>query len=200
MNQIVYILSHEAMPNLLKIGYTNRTLKERLRELESTGVPGKFTIELNFEVENAVVFESLLHKSLHEYHFEKEFFKTNIDVVIFAINNLLDVNKKHTYIFEGKSSSKIVTAEQLQYQKILGQEKTERLAKKANELRDKYINKSAEELRLIAIGLLDKNLTMSSLAEAKYALRMRDKILQEIYESRLENNSTKIEVDSDDRL
>jgi hypothetical protein len=71
----------------------------------------------------------------------------------------------------------------LQYQKILGQEKTERLAKKANELRDKYINKSAEELRLIAMELLGKEITKSSLAEAKYVLRMRDKILIELYES-----------------
>jgi hypothetical protein len=183
MNQIVYILSHEAMPNLLKIGYTNRSLKERLKELESTGVPGKFTVELHFEIENAVLFESLLHKTLHEYRFEKEFFRTDIDTVIHAINNLLDIGKKHTYIFKGKSSSKFITVEQLAYQKILGQEKSERLAKKANELRDKYINKSAEELRLIAMELLGKETTMSSLAEAKYVLRMRDKILIELYES-----------------
>ena len=163
-------------------------------------MPGKFTIELYFEVENAVFFESLLHKTLHEYHFQKEFFKVCIEIVIYAINELLGINKKHTYIFKGKSSSKIITAEQLAYQKILGQEKSERLSKKANELRDKYINKSAEELRLIAMDLLGKNLTTSSLAEAKYVLRMRDKILQEFYESAIEYNATKLSGNNDDDL
>lgn len=182
MNGIIYILSHESMPNLLKIGYTTRSIKERVKELESTGVPGKFTIEIYFEIENASAFEMLLHKALHEYRFEKEFFKTDMKTAIYAINNLLDKNKKHTYIFKGKSSSNAMTKEQLDHQRILGQEKSERLAKKANELRDKYINKSHEELRVIAINLLDQ-CTVATLAEAKYVLRMRSKMLTEFSES-----------------
>lgn len=43
---IVYILSNEAMPGLLKIGLTTRKdLSARLRELYTTGVPVPFRCE-----------------------------------------------------------------------------------------------------------------------------------------------------------
>jgi len=43
---IVYVLSNEAMPGLIKIGLTKRDeLEARLNELYSTGVPLPFTCE-----------------------------------------------------------------------------------------------------------------------------------------------------------
>lgn len=43
---IVYVLSNEAMPGLVKIGRTNRDdLEVRLRELYTTGVPLPFKCE-----------------------------------------------------------------------------------------------------------------------------------------------------------
>jgi hypothetical protein len=39
MRGYLYILSNNAMPNLFKIGFTTRTITERIRELSSTGVP-----------------------------------------------------------------------------------------------------------------------------------------------------------------
>ena len=43
---IVYVLSNEAMPGLVKIGLTQRSeLEVRLNELYSTGVPLPFTCE-----------------------------------------------------------------------------------------------------------------------------------------------------------
>lgn len=39
----VYILTNEAMPGLVKIGKTTRTVKQRISELQSTGVPFPFT-------------------------------------------------------------------------------------------------------------------------------------------------------------
>ena len=41
------------MPNLLKIGFTTRTLDERVGELSSTGVPTPFEVEFFVEVDYA---------------------------------------------------------------------------------------------------------------------------------------------------
>jgi T5orf172 domain len=45
MRGYLYILSNSAMPNLFKIGFTTRTIKERIQELPSTGVPGVFEVD-----------------------------------------------------------------------------------------------------------------------------------------------------------
>lgn len=48
----VYILTNPAMPGLVKIGKTSRTVEERLRELNSTGVPMPFEIAYSRKVEH----------------------------------------------------------------------------------------------------------------------------------------------------
>ena len=42
INGYVYILSNPAMPGLLKIGYTERDVQERVKELSNTGIPSPF--------------------------------------------------------------------------------------------------------------------------------------------------------------
>ena len=102
------------MPNLLKIGYTTRKIEERVQELSATGVPGKFTVELYFETDNAQIFEMLLHKSLQEFRFKKEFFKTDIKTAIQVIHRLIGKNEIHLFQFYGKSSLLATTKEQVQ--------------------------------------------------------------------------------------
>jgi len=150
MSGIVYILSHKAMPGLLKVGFTHRTIEERLTELSHTGVPGKFTAELYFEVDNPPLFENLLHKSLREFHFDKEFFSVDIKIAIKAIHALIDIDKL-TYIkFNGNCSQLATTPEQIFEQQRVYQEKSDRAAAYAKSLKEKYINKSISELRFIA--------------------------------------------------
>jgi len=36
MNSIIYILLNESMPDLVKIGRTNRTIEQRMKELDNT--------------------------------------------------------------------------------------------------------------------------------------------------------------------
>ena len=146
MNGIIYILSHEAMPNLLKIGYTTRTIEERVQELSSTGVPGKFAVELYFKTENAPMFEMVLHKSLHEYRYEKEFFRVDVRTVIHAIHGLIDKEELLTYRFLGKSSALATTREQIAEQRKQADEKRERLEQRSREFKERYLNKSIDEL------------------------------------------------------
>lgn len=39
MDEIVYVLINEAMPGYVKIGLTSGSLEERIRSLDTTGVP-----------------------------------------------------------------------------------------------------------------------------------------------------------------
>jgi len=78
MKGVIYILSNPSMEGLVKIGYTTKTLQERLGELNSaTGIPTDFVVEAFFELEQPEEFERLIHKSLRKHRIRKqrEFFK-----------------------------------------------------------------------------------------------------------------------------
>ena len=81
----VYLLSNPSMPNIVKIGSTERTLKERVAELSSTtGVPTPFVIEHYLMVENPFDFEMAIHEELSEFRVNnnREFFNISIDKAI----------------------------------------------------------------------------------------------------------------------
>ena len=72
---IVYLLTHDAMPGLTKIGRTEASIEERLRSLNSTSVPFGFDCFYAAEVNDAVDVERRLHDAFVDLHFGKEFFK-----------------------------------------------------------------------------------------------------------------------------
>ena len=74
--QIVYILTNQAYPNYIKIGKTSN-LKQRLKSLDSTGVPLPFECYFAVEVDNMSKVERLLHQSFDKYRVRKnrEFFE-----------------------------------------------------------------------------------------------------------------------------
>ena len=81
----VYLLSNPSMPNIVKIGSTERTLKDRLTELSSTtGVPTPFVIEYYLMVENPYDIEIALHDELSEFRVSnnREFFNISKDKAI----------------------------------------------------------------------------------------------------------------------
>lgn len=77
----VYILVHERIPGLVKIGFTEATVEERAREISSaTGVPGRFRIAAQFEVDQPQKVEARVHKALAHVRLlnHKEFFETSL--------------------------------------------------------------------------------------------------------------------------
>ena len=80
----VYILTNEAMPDLIKIGYTERTAEERAKELYEgrngnavTGVPAPFSVVHEESCENPQELETLIHRELDALRPNKrrEFFR-----------------------------------------------------------------------------------------------------------------------------
>ncbi len=87
----VYILSNPSMPNIVKIGSTERTIKERISELSSvTGLPTPFEVEYYLLVEDPIYFEKYIHEELKDYRVneKREFFKISVDDVIKKLNKI----------------------------------------------------------------------------------------------------------------
>lgn len=87
----IYILSNPAMPGLLKIGFTNRDVKERVRELSvHTGVPKPFEIEYYYLTRDVEEVEGKAH-----IHFSscrapgKEFFSVPVLEAVTVIDSLV---------------------------------------------------------------------------------------------------------------
>lgn len=76
---IVYILTNETMPNVVKIGKTARSVSKRITELNSTGVPSGFECFYAAFVDDMHDVERKLHKQLasSRVNDKREFFAVN---------------------------------------------------------------------------------------------------------------------------
>ena len=74
----IYILSNPSMTNLYKVGLTTNSVRQRIQELNSTGVPRSFRLEKKYEIgeDKLLSVERLTHKKLTAkgLHHGKEFF------------------------------------------------------------------------------------------------------------------------------
>ncbi len=77
----VYILKNEAMPDLIKIGYTAKAAEERADELYTTGVPMPFEVAHQYPCEDPQKLEREIHRKLtsHRINQYREFFKYPAD-------------------------------------------------------------------------------------------------------------------------
>jgi hypothetical protein len=99
----LYVATNEAMPGLVKVGFTDTSLSQRMSELHSTGVPTPFTTELVIKVDDAPLAEKLIHRALTDFRVasNREFFKCHANVAIEAVvKNIEDyeVDWSHTPI------------------------------------------------------------------------------------------------------
>jgi len=87
MRGYLYILSNPAFPDLLKIGRTMEPPDARLRQLNTTGVPSTFVLEVTFLVSEVEEVEKKAHELLSEFRHNsnREFFRTNVSEVLETI-------------------------------------------------------------------------------------------------------------------
>lgn len=88
MNEIIYILTNEAMPGYVKIGKTNNSLEQRVRELSaSTSVPLPFTVFYACTVKEAQFVEHQLHDAFdnNRVNPRREFFQIAPERVVAAL-------------------------------------------------------------------------------------------------------------------
>ncbi|MDO8522386.1 MAG: GIY-YIG nuclease family protein [bacterium] len=90
MNQIVYILINESMPEFVKIGFTHGDVNERIRQLDRTGVPLPFEVYYAATVEDAEKEEKWLHSIFADRRARdsREFFKMNPEYAALALKRV----------------------------------------------------------------------------------------------------------------
>ena len=89
----VYLAVNNAMPGLVKIGYTRGDVESRMKELSAaTGVPAPFECAYYCLVQNPVAVESHLHQCFANYRESgnREFFRTDWRTVQHTIEAMLN--------------------------------------------------------------------------------------------------------------
>lgn len=87
----VYVLTNRTMPNLVKIGFTEKEPDKRAKQISrSTGVPLEFSVAYAFKCFNAHALEIELHKYLKDYRVnnDREFFHMSVEQAKDAITEL----------------------------------------------------------------------------------------------------------------
>ena len=100
MAGFVYIMSNPAFPDLIKIGMSKKDpTKDRVSELNQTGVPQPFKVEYYAYVEDESLLERLLHQKFDDERPNKsrEFFSTNPAIVINALKELASIHSPIKY-------------------------------------------------------------------------------------------------------
>ncbi|HAT3892524.1 TPA: GIY-YIG nuclease family protein [Legionella pneumophila] len=97
VNGIIYILSNDHQIGV-KIGLTKKTLEQRIKSLESTGVPGKFNKIAIFPSDKPEADEKRIHEKLRKHKISKEHFQLEpIDAVLGAYRAL---NKRKPIFYD----------------------------------------------------------------------------------------------------
>lgn len=87
----VYILTNPAMPDLVKIGMTTRSVEQRAEELFTSGVPHRFDVFHSAESPDCVELERQAHFYMKQFRCNdsREFFKIQPDDARQIIDRLL---------------------------------------------------------------------------------------------------------------
>jgi hypothetical protein len=88
MPNIIYVLTNEAMPGLVKIGLTTDSVESRISQLSAhSGVPLPFECYFAAEVKDCAKLEKTLHQLFSEGRVnpKREFFKIDPEKVVLAI-------------------------------------------------------------------------------------------------------------------
>ena len=112
MNEIIYVLTNDALPGYVKIGRTSTSLEQRIKELSSsTSIPLPFTCFYACTVKDANFVEAKLHDAFADNRInpKREFFQISPERVRSAlkIGEIEDITPKKDFI-DDKEDQKAV--------------------------------------------------------------------------------------------
>lgn len=86
MSGWVYVITNPAIPDRVKVGYTEKPFPEqRARELKTTGVPFDYEVVFAARVEIPQALESAVHRALAKWRADKEWFSCTVVEAIATI-------------------------------------------------------------------------------------------------------------------
>ena len=139
----IYILQNPSFPeDLLKIGKTTRTPKERAEEVsKGTGIPTKFNVVFDIFTPDCDISEKEVHEKLKKYRVttNREFFKLDIDIAKEAVITVVAEYIENEIILLEETAEKRI----LQLKNKLGNDFSEFKKKLKNEIieKRKYLKK-----------------------------------------------------------
>ena len=83
----IYIFTNRSMPDLVKIGYTDRDPSIRVAEQHS-GLPYPHDLEYEILVEDAFNLEQIIHKRLSDYNESKEWFRIEVEEAVSLVKEI----------------------------------------------------------------------------------------------------------------
>ena len=94
MSEVVYVLTNESMPGLVKIGRTSGSIEKRMRELYKTGVPIPFECAYAAEVADSKDIEKVLHEAYRDSRLNpnREFFRISPESARAILSRLGEVD------------------------------------------------------------------------------------------------------------
>lgn len=89
----IYILENKSQPGICKIGYTDRTPQDRVKEINSaTGVIVPWYVSNAFPCKSPLAIERLVHSALSDYWISKEGFAVTLPLAESTILNIIAEN------------------------------------------------------------------------------------------------------------
>ena len=88
----IYVLSKRSEKDVLKIGYTTRSIYDRVNEINSaTGIIEPFGVRAIWTVDDPRQIENMIHRQLEQYRIRKdrEFFRIDFRMAFKIINDLI---------------------------------------------------------------------------------------------------------------
>lgn len=108
MTGYVYVLGNESLPEMYKIGGTQKDPEQRAKELSNTSIPTPYKVLEVRDVDNWRKSEAFIHKALDSYRVSsnREFFQCSLDEIKDQLSKLEFESKPVKYvIYGGKGGS-----------------------------------------------------------------------------------------------
>ena len=131
MKGFVYIMTNKAMPNIFKIGYSQKDPAIRAEELETTGIPHPFVVEYEALVDEPYEIEQKVHSALADDNEGKEWFNCSYAKCVSAIRECSVGKIYYEFSIKEKIESERRAEEeklkQLEFEKLSEQKRQEYL-------------------------------------------------------------------------
>jgi hypothetical protein len=84
---IVYILTNDSMPGIIKMGITDESIQDRMKSLDNTSIPTPFRFYFAIEDDRYKEIEKLVHNTFADYRIRqnREFFKVDPERAVSAL-------------------------------------------------------------------------------------------------------------------
>jgi hypothetical protein len=134
----VYVISNQAMPGVVKVGYSTKDPELRASELNNTGAPHPYVVEYEALVEEPRDIEQRVHRNLSGHREGREWFRCSPEFAVSVIQAML-VSRAITESFKRADRAKAEALRRERDEQRVREERNEALwREQESQIRAKY--------------------------------------------------------------